>query len=111
VAVFLPPRKVEAPIEEKSTSLFGAKGFKPMVAAPPPPPVATSSLSTGRTGIDDANDIYKTHPAFVAIIEPIANKFMTIKELIEVKLIKNTISTFVFFFAIEITINRSECFS
>jgi hypothetical protein len=81
VAVFLPPRKPEPVVEEKPTSLFGMKGVKPIV----PPPTATSSLSTGRPGVDDADDIYKTHPAFVAIVEPIANKFMTLKELIEVK--------------------------
>jgi len=55
--------------------------MKPIIA----PPISTSSLSTSRTGVDDKDDIYKTHPIFVAIIEPIANKFMTLKELVEVK--------------------------
>jgi hypothetical protein len=80
VAVFLPPRKPEPPVEEKPASLFGAKGVKPLI--PPPPPA--SSLSTSRAGVDDGDDIYKTNPIFAAVIEPIANKFMTLKELIEV---------------------------
>jgi hypothetical protein len=80
VAVFLPPRKPEPHIDEKPASLFGAKGVKPVVVPPP-----ASSLSTGRTGVDDGDDIYKTNPVFAAIIEPIANQFMTLKELIEVK--------------------------
>ena len=82
VAVYLPPRKPEPVVEEKPTSLFGAKGVKPIV---PPAPVAPPTVSTNRPAADEPDDIYKTHPAFVAIIEPIANKFMTLKELIEVK--------------------------
>ena len=81
MAVFLPPRKSEAPVEEKPASLFAAKSAKPAV----PPAAPPSSLSTARTGVDDGDDIYKTHPVFAATIEPIANKFMTLKELIEVK--------------------------
>ncbi len=81
VAVFLPPRKPEVPVEEKPVSLFAGKGLKPIV----PPPTSISSLAANRTGIDDSDDIYKTHPMFAAIIEPIANKFMRVQELIEVK--------------------------
>ncbi|CAF1014982.1 unnamed protein product [Rotaria sp. Silwood1] len=79
VAVFLPPRKPDVQVEEKSTSLFGTKGIKPSILQP----TSTSSLSTSRPGVDDGDDIYKTNPTFVAIIEPIANKFMPLKELIE----------------------------
>ncbi|UJR33006.1 hypothetical protein I4U23_020466 [Adineta vaga] len=66
VAVFLPPRKVEV-IEEKPASIFAPKSTKP--TAPPP--------------VEEGDHIYKTYPAFAAIIEPIANKFMPLKELIE----------------------------
>ncbi len=81
VAVVLPPRRPEPSVEEKPASIFATKGIKPSV----PPLTSTSSLSTSRTAVDDSNDIYKTHPIFAATIEPIANKFMTLKELIEVK--------------------------
>ncbi|CAF1308406.1 unnamed protein product [Adineta steineri] len=66
VAVFLPPRKPDVPVDEKPTSLFAAKNAKP--TAPPP--------------VEEGEHIYKTYPAFAAIIEPIANQFMTLKELI-----------------------------
>ncbi len=68
VAVYLPPRKLEASADEKPTSLFATKTVKP--SAPQP--------------VDPGDHIYKTYPVFASVIEPIANKFMTLKELIEV---------------------------
>ena len=86
MAIFLPARKPEVPVDDKAaTSLFANRMLKPGGTTVQ----STSSLSTSRTGADDVTDIYKTHPAFVAIIEPIANQFMTIKELIEVIIIDN----------------------
>jgi hypothetical protein len=78
VAIFLPPRKQELPVDDKSTSMFTNKAGK--AVAP-----SASVLSTSRPVMDDSADIYKTHPTFVAIVEPLANKFMSVKELIEVK--------------------------
>ncbi|CAF1168831.1 unnamed protein product [Rotaria magnacalcarata] len=78
VAVYLPPRKVELPVEDKPVSLFAAKAAKPNVLQV----ASTSSLSTSRPAADDGDDIYKTNPVFVSIVEPIANKFMPLKELI-----------------------------
>lgn len=71
--MYLPPRRPEAPVEEKPTSIFAARTAKP-----------ASSLSTARTAADEGDDVYKTHPIFTSIVEPFANKFMSLKELIEV---------------------------
>ena len=72
--MFLPPRKPEAPVEEKPTTLFAIRALK-----------AASALSNTRPSADEGDDIYKTHPVFASIVEPFANKFMNLKELIEVK--------------------------
>ena len=86
MAVFLPARKPEIPGDEKTKTAAGTSPFaNPLLSKPTGASVqSTSALSTSRTGVDDGGDIYKTHPAFVAIIEPLANRLMTIKELIEV---------------------------
>lgn len=78
VAIFLPARKVETVVEEKPTSIFANKSQKPA------PPQSTSSMSTSRLSEEGA-DIYKKNPTFAAIIEPIANRFMTVQQLIQVK--------------------------
>lgn len=114
MAIFLPPRKPELPGDDKTKTGAGSSPFANPLLKPAAPAVqSTSSLSTSRTGADDSKDIYKTHPAFVAIIEPMANRFMTIKELIEVLTGKkeDRLNSFVRSFFLEITISRIKCFS
>lgn len=66
--MYLPPRKVEV-VDEKPASIFAAKPAKP--AAPQP--------------VEEGEHLYKAFPALVAIIEPIANQFMPLPELIDVR--------------------------
>ena len=77
--MFLPARKPELPVDEKPISYLATKGAKGAGPAP-----ATAALAKNRAAADESPDIYKTHPIFAATVEPIANRFMTVRELIEV---------------------------
>lgn len=65
-------------MEEKPTTLFAIRAQK-----------AASALSNSRPIVDEGEDVYKTHPVFTSIVEPFANQFMTLKELIEVNSFAN----------------------
>ena len=77
--MFLPARKPEVPIDEKPISFLATKGAKGGVPAPAP-----VTMTKIRAPADEIPDIYKTHPVFAATVEPIANQFMPVRELIEV---------------------------
>lgn len=86
-------------VDEKPTSMFAGRPAKP-----------ASSLSTARPTADEGDDVYKTHPVFTSIVEPFANKFMSLQELIEVNDLSISIHMKLFCF-IETTIGWFECFS